>query len=408
MRLELYIAGRYFFARKRNIINVITLISVAGVAVGAMALVVVLSVFNGFDGLIRSLFGTFDPDLKVELAEGKSFARPDSVCAALQALEGVELAAAVYEDNALARYVDKTHPVVAKGVPPEWWRMSGVDTMLVDGVARPARDPDAYCAVGAELAYKLGLGLRFIQPMWFYAPRRAAGRELRADNAFAQDHIFATGIFSIQADIDSRYAILPLDYVRRLFDAGPTATAVEVKLRPGARPAQVARQAQAALGGRFTVKDRHRQHEFLFRVMESEKWIIFAILAFIMVVASLSVIGSLMMLVMDKRDDARTLRVLGMELAAVRRVFVAQGLLISLCGSLAGVALGAAVCWAQETFALVRFDVGGNMVVDAYPVRMLGSDIALIFAVVVAISFATSYYPVRVATRRFFGGQAAG
>jgi lipoprotein-releasing system permease protein len=406
MRFELFIARRYFFSGKRkNIINIITSISVGGVAIGAMALIVVLSVFNGFDGLIRSLFGSFDPDLKVEKTVGKTMSGNDWVYTTLAGVEGVAMTSRVYEDNALIRYDERTHPARMKGVEKEWWTMSGVDSMLIDGGIYTPYDTTNFCVVGRDLANRLGLGLHFVQAMRFYAPRKSASREVNAENAFVASHMFATGIFSIHNDIDARYVIIPYSFVSELFQAEGLVTSFEVKIKKGYKVSNVQKEIEKKLGVDYTVKNRFQQHEFLYKVMQSEKWIIFAILTFILIIASFSIIGSLMMLIIDKKEDAHTLRTLGAELQTIRRMFLIEGLVITLFGAIAGMTLGALICWAQQQFELVKINVTGGLIIDAYPVEMMGIDFVIIFFTVLFIGFVASYYPVRFITKRYFGNR---
>ncbi len=409
MRFEFFIARRYFFSGKRkNIINIITSISVGGVAIGALALVVVLSVFNGFEGLIRSLFGSFDPDLKVAKVVGKTMPANDWVYTTLSGVEGVAMANRVYEDNALIRYDERTHPARVKGVEKDWWITTGVDSMLVDGGIYTQYDTTNFCVVGRELAYRLGLGLNFVQAMRFYAPRKSESREVSAENAFVDGYLFATGIFSIQNDIDARYIIVPYGFVTELFQSEGTVTSFDVTVKKGYKVADVQKRIEEKLGSGYSVKNRFQQHEFLYKVMQAEKWIIFAILTFILIIASFSIIGSLMMLIIDKKEDAHTLRTLGAELKTIRRMFLLEGMVITLFGSLLGMALGALVCWAQQTFGIVKINVTGGLIIDAYPVQMMGLDFVIIFFTVLLIGYLASYYPVHFITRRYFGNLRKG
>ncbi len=406
MRFEFFVAKRYFFSRKRkNIVNIITTISVIGVAIGTMALVVVLSVFNGFDGLIRSLFGSFDPDLKIEKVVGKTIDASDTLYSMISGIEGVEKACRVYEDNALVRYDERTHPVRLKGVEKEWWMVSGVDSMLIDGAIYTKYDSIAFCVVGRELSYRLGLGLHFIQPMHFYAPKKTSSREITVNNAFVSNFMFATGIFAIQSDIDSRYVIVPYSFTTELFQAENMVTAFEVKIKKGYDISEIQRQIESIIGGNYSIKTRIQQHEFLYKVMQAEKWIIYAILTFILIIASFSIIGSLMMLIIDKKEDSKTLRVLGAELQTIKRLFLYEGFFITLFGAISGMAVGYIICWIQQQFGLIKINVSGELLIDSYPVNMMGIDFFVIFTTVIAIGYFVSYYPVYFITKRYFGNR---
>ena len=404
MRTELFIARRYFFSgKRRNIINIITSISVIGIGVGAMALVIVLSVFNGFDGLVKILFGSFDSDLKVEIVVGKTFHGYDSTYLKISRIDGISYVGRVYEDNALIKYDDRTHPVRLKGVESDWWDTFGVDSMIIDGAVYTRYDTTNFCIVGQGLAYAVNLGLYFTQPMWFYAPRKTESKEVRAENAFVSGYLFPTGIFAIQNDIDSKYTIVPLSFVHNLFQADSLVTAFEIKVKEGYSVRSVQKKLQNSLGTNFTVKDRIQQHEFLYKVMQAEKWIIFAILTFILIIASFSIIGSLMMLIIEKKEDAKTLRTMGAGLKTIRRLFLVEGLYITLVGSLWGMGAGALVCFIQEKFGIIKINSSGNLLIDAYPVEMIGTDFILIFLTVGLIGYLASYYSTHFITRKYFG-----
>ena len=409
MKFEFFIAKRYFFSRKRkNIVNIITTISVVGVAIGTMALVIVLSVFNGFDDFVKTLFGSFDPDLKIERAVGKTMPAYDQTYRMLTSIEGVKKVSRIYEDNALIRYDERTHPARLKGVEKDWWDVSGVDSMLIDGSIFTAYDTTNFCVVGRELSYNIGLGLHFIQAMNFYAPKKTSSREINVADAFVSNYMFATGIFAIQSDIDSKYVIMPYSYVSELFQADSLVTSFEVIVEDNYNIADVQKEIKSAIGNDYTVKTRIEQHEFLYKVTQAEKWIIFAILSFILLIASFTIIGSLMMLIIDKKEDSQTFRVLGAELKSIKRVFLYEGFLITLFGALAGMAIGYTICWVQQQFELIKINVSGELLIDAYPVKMMGIDFLMIFATVIAIGYFVSYYPVYFITKRYFGNRQMG
>ena len=220
--------------------------------------------------------------------------------------------------------------------------------------------------------------------------------------------MFATGIFAIQSDIDSKYVIMPYSYVSELFQADSLVTSFEVKVEDNYNIADVQKEIKSAIGNDYTVKTRIEQHEFLYKVTQAEKWIIFAILSFILLIASFTIIGSLMMLIIDKKEDSQTFRVLGAELKSIKRVFLYEGFLITLFGALAGMAIGYTICWVQQQFELIKINVSGELLIDAYPVKMMGIDFLMIFATVIAIGYFVSYYPVYFITKRYFGNRQMG
>ena len=407
MNFPLYIAKRYLFAKKkRSAINIISFISVLGVAVGVTALVVVLSVFNGFDQVIRSLINSFDPDIKIELVEGKTFLPEEAHMNDISSLPGVEAVAEIFEENSLVRYDERQFIATLKGVDENFIKITGVDTMMREGDFILKDDKRSFAVVGQGVAYSLRIGLSFIQPLVFYAPRRTGEISMvNPMNSFNRAVVFPSGIFSIEQEYDSEYVILPIQIVRDLMEYPDHVTSLEVKLKDDANKALTEEQIQNIVGEKFKVLNRFEQNEVFYRIMRSEKWATFLILTLILVIASFNIIGSLTMLIIDKKDDIETLKNLGANNKIIKRIFLAEGWLISIIGSGIGIILGTLISLAQEHLEIIKIGGSGTFIIDAYPVHYQVVDIVLVWFTVLVIGYFAAFIPARkisLEKKRFF------
>ncbi len=406
MNTSFFIAKRYLFSKKsRNAINIISAISVLGVTVVSAVLVITLSVFNGLYGLVESLFNSFDPDLRITATVGKHFVPSGPAFDSLRRLEGVASFAEVVEEEAMLSYGERRHICKLKGVDQEHARLSGIDTMLLSGSFR-LRDEQGrpMAAVGAQVAMTLSLGTWGAQPLQVWAPSRTAPLgTLDGSRAFNSGVLYASSVFAIQQEYDSKYVLVPLDFARELLEYPVEATSCELLFAPGLDDAgreRVKREAIRLLGPGFAVRDRYEQHASLFRIMKQEKWAIYLILSFILAIASFNIIGSLTMLIIDKKQDIATLKSLGADERMVRRVFLLEGWMISLLGAVLGIGLGSFACWLQIRYGLIAF--GQGFLVDAYPVELQGPDLLWVLGIVAGIGWAAAWYPARTLTRRYF------
>lgn len=377
------------------------MISMLGVAVGTMALVVVLSVFNGFDEVVKSLFNSFDPDIKIQLAEGKTFT-PDKRFADIKDLPGVAVYAGILEENALLKYGERQHIATVKGVDESFIQVTGIDSMIYDGTMKLKDKNRPYAVVGQGVAYSLQVGLNFINPLFVYMPKRLGKINIaNPDDAFRRKHIFPSGIFSIEQDYDSKYVIVPIEFMRELLEYKDEVSSVELKLDKTIDPGKTQDQIAALLGTEFTVKNRAEQNELFYKVMKSEKWAIFLILTFILIIASFNIIGSLSMLIIDKKNDIKSLRNMGADKKLISRIFLLEGWLISITGSLIGMILGTGISWIQDRFELLKLSGSGTFIIDAYPVDLQAGDVLLVWCTVLIIGFLTALYPVKQISRRY-------
>ena len=401
MRVPFYIARRYLFAKKsHSIINIISIISLVGVATGVMALVIVLSVFNGFDTLIGRLYSSIDSDIRILPHEGKTFTANSQEIDKIRNLEGIAVFAEIFEENALFRYRSKQHIGTIKGVSRNYADLTGVDSMLVDGEFKLWNGSQPMAIIGQGVAYFLNANLAHFDPLAIFVPKRGKA-SLSIESAFGKKYIMPSGVFAVEQDFDTQYAIAPIEFVRELlgYDS-TTVTSIELKVGKGHNPEKIKREVELILGGNYKVQNRFQQNESLYRTMKSEKFAIGMILTLILIIASFNIVGSLSMLIIEKRKDVETLRSLGADNDLIRKIFMAEGLLISIGGTIIGTLLGLIVCWAQITFKLIKLEGRGNFIIDAYPVDVQFGDIGLILLVVLTIGFVAARFPVRMITKR--------
>jgi ABC-type lipoprotein release transport system permease subunit len=397
MTFSFFIARRYLFSRKsHNAINLISGISVCGVVVATAALVCALSVMNGFNSLILSMFGSLDPDLKITPRTGKVFTPKPGDIQKLRSLAGVAVLSEVVQDNALIRYKERQVTGTVKGVDEAYRQLTSIDSILVDGQFILSDEVAAYATPGIGLASALGIRAGFTAPLELYAPRR--NRRVNLANpasSFNVEYSFITAVFRTdQQAYDESFVIVPLATSRSLFNYDSEVSALELRLARGASLPAVKKQIQALLGSACTVSDRYEQQELSFRMMQSEKWMIFLILSFILVIALFNMVGSLSMLMIEKQNDVRTLRSMGAGEHPIRRIFLWEGWMISAAGALAGTALGLTLCLLQQKLGLITMGDAGTFVVDSYPVEVLPADILVILATVLTVGFLAARYPV--------------
>lgn len=406
MAVSLFIARRYLFSKKStNTINIISAISVVGVAVATMALVIVLSVFNGFHDLVASLFTTFDPPIEVVPAKGKAAPADDPLLVRIRQMPEVAVCTECVEDHALAVYRDKQAMIVIKGVDENFPQLTRIgDILYGDGEFALRAANLQYGIPGIRLAQQLGTGARWAGFMKVYAPNREGQLDLsNPASGFVADSLLSPGVlFSVrQAKYDQRYMLTSISFARNLFALQGMISSLELRLKPGADVEQVKNRMQEVVGAKYRVLDRFEQQEDTFRIMSIEKFIAYIFLTFILVVACFNIVGSLSMLIIDKKDDVTTLRNLGASDRQIVRIFLFEGRMISTLGACLGIGLGLLLCWLQQQYGLVRLGQSdGSFIVNAYPVSVHYADVAGIFITVIAVGWLSVWYPVHYLSRR--------
>ncbi len=405
MNLPFHIARRYLISKKsHNAINIISMVSVCGVMVVTIALVCVLSVMNGFSGLIASLFSDFDPQLKIIPKTGKVFTPSAQVMEQLNALPEVSVVSHVLQENALIRYSGRQVVGVLKGVDEHYSQQINIEKTLIDGEFKLKEDVVDYATPGIGLAYYLGIKPGFIAPLEIYVPRR--NEKVNMSNpasSFNVGYAYTTAVFSINQQIyDDNYLITSLELARSLFNYEDEVSALEIKLNDQIDFASAKRKIERIAGNDFFVQDREQQQAASFKMMSIEKWMIFLILCFILIIALFNVVGSLAMLMIEKKNDVRTLRNLGADNKLIRRIFLFEGWMISGVGGMVGLIIGVTLCLLQQEFGLIKFGGGsGAFIIDAYPVLVQFGDVAIVFVTVLSIGFIAAWYSVNYLGKRW-------
>lgn len=417
MNFPFFIARRYLFSKKStHAINIISGVSVVGVTIATMALVVTLSVFNGFHDLVATFFTAFDPQIKVMPAKGKTAPANDPVLTEIRQLPQIDVAMESLEDQALAVYNHHQAMVTIKGVEDNFNRLTHIVEILEDGDTLRENNADKYMLhaadmnygiIGIRIAEQLGMGYSFPGTVQVYAPRRE-GQLNMADpsQGFTVDELYSPGaLFSVrQAKYDAKYILTSLDFARQLFEQEGRLSSLELRLKPESDFDRVKSEIKKIAGDKYIVQDRYEQQDDTFKIMKIEKFMAYIFLTFILIVASFNIIGSLSMLIIDKKDDVVTLRNLGASDKQIVRIFLFEGRMISAIGAVLGIVLGLFLCWLQQTYGLVALGPSSDsFVVNAYPVSVHPWDIVLVFVTVLAVGFLSVWYPVRYFAKRLLG-----
>ena len=406
MNFPFYIARRYLFSKKStHVINLISGISAVGVAVATMALVVTLSVFNGFHDLVASFLTAFDPQIEVVPARGKTAPADDPVLAKLRALPEVDVVTESVEDQALAVYGDNQAMVVVKGVDDNFSELTHIgDILYGEGEFSLHAANLEYGTVGIRLADQLGMSADWPGSLYIYAPKREGQLDMmNPTEGFVVDSLISPGVvFSVRnGRYDREYILTSIGFARRLFGQQGMLSQLEFRLKPGSDLDAVKAEMREIAGDKYHVLDRMEQQADTFKIMKIEKFIAYIFLTFILAVACFNIIGSLSMLIIDKKDDVLTLRNMGATDKQITRIFLFEGRMISAIGAVVGILLGLLLCWLQQRYGLVALgESSGSFVVDAYPVSVHPEDIIIVFLTVVAVGFASVWYPVRYFAKR--------
>ncbi|MDR1755837.1 MAG: ABC transporter permease [Culturomica sp.] len=400
MRLSLFIAGRYLFSRKKqHAINIISGISVLGVTVGVSALIAVLSVFNGMEVLLAKSMDSLTPDLVISPESGKFMPAASALLRKLGEREEIAYYQPVIEEKALLKYGERIMPVTVKGVPESFDRNTGFREHIVRGNYGLKNGDIYFAAVGAGIARELGIGLSFLTPMTFYYPDNSSSR---IQTALHTEYLFPAALFSVQQELDDKLVIADIGFARNLFllEEGEVSR-IEIKLgNPAGLSRTKAVVSEIAAG--YRVEDKFERDRAFYAMMRSEKLVVFLILLFILLIASFNIVGSISMLILDKKEDLGVYAALGMRREKLISVFRTEGMLITAAGVLAGTCLGVLLCYLQERYGLIGLG-DGNYITAAYPVKVVAADVALVILCVLLIGYIASYFPVKYLIRRLIG-----
>jgi ABC-type lipoprotein release transport system permease subunit len=406
MNLSFNIAKRYFFSRKSggsfNLITIISGISLLGYMVGAAALLIVLSVFNGFEGLFISMYNKFDADIKVTATKGKVFDVSTANIPSIQKIEGVWKISEVLEENVLLKYGERQNLATVKGVDENYTYVTDLDSSIVAGISLLQIGDTNFAIVGQGIAYQLSIDPNDVfYRLNIFIPKRGVTDVLNPENSFSKAAISPVGIFSVQEEVDNKYVIVPLRFLRNLLDRKAEVSSLDIRLNKDANLEDVKEKISAQLGENFIVQNRFEQRDAFFKVMQSEKAVSYMILLFILFVAASNTIGSLYILVMEKKRDLHILSSLGLSKQQAALIFKYEGLMIALVGGIIGLLLGAVLCLAQEKFGFVKIEGAESFTMDHYPIKLKMMDILLVFITVVFLGWLTSLYPAKKAKELF-------
>jgi len=403
VNLPFIIARRYLFSKKtHNAINVVSMVSVFGVTVAVAALICTLSVYNGFQQLLGGLYSNFDPQIKINVVEGKVFRTDNKAFDAIRNHKDVAVYCETLEENALLVYKDAQTSAIIKGVPDNFNQLTKIDDLICAGQFKLHEYDFRYATLGVGLASSLGTGSSFIDPVTINVPRRTKNINLaNPASSFKTARILVGGTFGInQPEYDNSYVIVPISFARELFEYEVEATSVEIKLKEKARTDVVVRNFRKILGDGFTVQSIMEQKADFYKINRIEKWMTYLILSFILMIALFNVIGSLSMLILEKKKDTLTLSQLGANRLMIRKIFLTEGRLIAFSGAILGILAGSLLCLLQQRFGLLKLGGGGNYIVDAYPVQLQLRDVLLVFLTTLIVSLPATWWPVQLYFRK--------
>jgi len=403
VRLPLFIANRYLLAKKsHNLINIITWISILGISVGSFALIVVLSAFNGLEKVISSMNNRLTPDLQIAAVKGKTIDLTTFPLGQLKEIQGVDYVIPTITEDALFRANDKQHIGQVKGVGLEYQEIGRLDEVVLNEEGLLLSDGDYDFAIpGAGVAWYLGISAYNPYAMVrVYVPKRGNASMMSLENSFNSDVLTVRNVFSTGQEQDEKLVLVPFDWLSELLEYEDKATNVEVFATPNADIKKVKKSVTAIIGADYSVKNQQEQQETLYKIMRSEKWAVYVILTFILILATFNVVGSLSMLMIDKRKDTEILKSMGADKRLIQRIFMNEGLLISVAGGIIGLLLGVVLVLLQQQFGFVKFGTDGNYVVDAYPVMLKLKDVLLIFATILVVGCTSAFLTVRHAMRK--------
>ena len=404
MRLPLFIANRDLLAKKsHNLINIITWISILGISVGSFALIVVLSAFNGLEKVISSMNSRLTPDLQIAPTKGKTIDLTAFPLGQLKEIQGVEYVVPTITEDALFRANDKQHIGQVKGVGHEYQNIDRLNEIIFgsEGLQLADDEEHSFAVPGAGVAWYLGINAYNPYAMVrVYVPKRGNASLMSLENSFNSDVLTVRSVFSTEQEQDEKLVLVPFEWLSELLEYENKANNVELFILPNADANKIKKAVQAVMGEGFTVKNQQEQQETLYRIMRSEKWAVYVILTFILILATFNVVGSLSMLMIDKRKDTEILKSMGADNRLIQKIFMNEGLLISVAGGIIGLLLGIILVLLQQQFGFVKFGTGGNYVVDAYPVLLKLKDVLLIFATILVVGCTSAFLTVRHAMRK--------
>lgn len=400
MNTSFYIAKRYLFSKKSvNAINFISGISMLGVFVGSAALIIILSVFNGFENIVLSMYNTFSPELRIESLKGKTFDPSDTGFSSLKNDPRIVNYTEVLQEKALVRYGKSQSIALVKGVSEGYMKgRTGLDSVISSGSFTLWNRGQDMAVIGSAIQNYLSVNLNDeFRSLDVYSPRKGGANSINPADEFNVRSIYPSGVFSVQQEFDNTM-IVPIRFARELLGEDKLISYVEINALAGIVTEDLQKEIETLLGKNFVVKNRSQQNQLLYKILNSEKWAIFLILTFVLIIAIFNIIGSLTMLVIDKRKDIAILSSLGANNQLIRGIFFIEGMMISMLGCIAGMLAGLVFIILQQQYGFIEMS-GTNLMIDSYPVGIKPTDFILVFGTVLLVSLAASGISSRLSVK---------
>lgn len=400
MNVPFYIARKYFFSSKKiNYVHILSLVSQFGIAIGTIALVLVMSVFNGFENLVLDMYNVFDPHIKVTSNDGKNF-DSDEVNKVIGDIDGVANFSSVLEEKILVEYNSKQYIALLKGVDENYRELTNFDSLIVDGSYIDDFKSNNVALVGRGIAYYLSMHIGSVfDNLRIYLPNRDSKNLLKLEKAFKSSSISPVGVFGVQQEIDSKYIIVPLNFVQDLINKEKYVSVVEVKLKSSDSMIDIQNLLKEKLDSKYLIQNRFEQQEFLYKILNTERLVVVIILLFIVLIASFNIISSLIILIIDKKKDIESLFNSGFENHSIKKIFIYKSMLGVFVGSFSGIIIGFILAYLQQEFGLIKMGAG-SFVIDAYPVSIRLYDIIIIQLIVLLIGLLASWFTSRLMLKR--------
>lgn len=401
MNFPVFIAKRYFFSeKKKNFINVISMISMLVLATATAALVIALSVYNGMEGLLRSIYGTFDAEISISPVEGKSFELTDDMLTKIEAIEGVAYVTEVIEDNVLLKYNESQKLVTMKGMSDNFLERTAMEQSIVEGQFSFQEDSIQYAILGNGIGYELSINMKNdFYPLQFFYPKSVQAGSMDPSKYFSKANIMPGGVFRLEQQYDNDYVFVPLSFARDLLKYGNKRTSLEITSTDLISVDELQKHLILLLGSKFDVLTSDQQHADLYKILKIEKLLVFIIFSLIIGIASINIFFSLSMLVIEKRRDIAVLTAMGTPAKKIRQIFFTEGAIIALVGSGVGLSLGFLIAWLQDTFGLVSMGGGQSLILSAYPVDIQLADFVYTAICIILITFLASIQPAIMAPK---------
>ncbi len=405
MNFPFFIAKRYYFKNRNNdTVNIISKVSLFGIAIGTAALILIISVFNGFESVVLSMYNSFDPDIKITSVNSKTF-NHELINHKIKDYNSVEVMTLVLEEKVLLKHQGKEFIANIKGVSDNYDKLTNIDSLIINGDYIREYTSNNVCIMGKGIAYYLSaITGSIFNKLQVYLPNRHSNNLLDPITAFSRSTLLPVGVFSVQSDIDKQYVITPLEFVQTLSKKSGFISSIDIRIKEDANILTAQRYLQNLIGADYIVKNRWEQQDLLYKILKTEKFFVFLVLSFILLVASFNIIGSTSMLILDKKKSINIFKSFGSSQNQIHKIFFYHSIMIVFIGMIIGLLIGLFFGYIQQKFGIIGMG-GGNFVIDSYPILFSLKDISLILSIVMIIGLLASWYPSLILVKRFFKKQ---